>query len=211
MKLAKLYAVVSELRLHTNLAIGKDIAKHYNAKLYEWSDAAPFLTASLESMMQVFYIELDGFIGAFWNSQHTKVQQRQNESGSLARYLYLTERSVIKKRATELFESLLKEKWKELAMIHDARGKLGHFTALSERNSAYIPNDIDTREILDKLAEVLYLLGYQPGNKPHYIAVDNNHVASTQYVIDRIVKDKETVNMREKYNLARKDWFKSKL
>ncbi len=46
-------------------------------------------------------------------------------------------------------------------MVHDLRGKLAHFKKLDERSRVFVPGDIKTREILNKLAEILYLLGFR--------------------------------------------------
>jgi hypothetical protein len=74
---------MSELRLHTNIAIDRETADYYHNSLYNLGDYAPFLMASLESMRQVFYIELHGFIGAFWNTNRDCLEGRNNDKGSL--------------------------------------------------------------------------------------------------------------------------------
>lgn len=210
-KLNQLYAVVSELRLHTNTAVDANTAKYYHSRLYQYGDYGSFLTASLESMMQVFYIELDGFIGGYWDVTASVVKKRKNESGSLERYLYDGTRSKRKKSAQLAFEALLRDKSKELQMVHDARGVLGHFKKLKERNASFIPNDIDTREILDKLAEVIHLLGYQRLNEPDYIKINNAYVQSTQRVIDKLVSGEPNADgIRWSYLKARAKWFKGK-
>jgi hypothetical protein len=207
-KLIQLYAVVSELRLHTNRAVDVNIANYYRDKLYAWDDYAPFLAASMESMMQVFYIELDGFVGSFWDPTHRRVQQRDNDRGSLAAYLYDGTRITRKKSAKKAFESLLEHKASDLEMIHKIRHKLAHFEKLDERSNALVPGGTETREILNKLAEILYLLGFQRWNKPHYIKQDNNSSESTQKVVDRLVPDNEEAqNMRKDYIDARDRWF----
>lgn len=208
LKLVQLYSVMSELRLHTNKAVDTDTAKYYRGMLYVWDDYAPFLTASLESMMQVFYIELDGFIGAFWDKRQQRVQLRINEQGSLAAYLYDGTRTTRKKSAIKAFEVLLEHEVIKLEMIHNLRGKLAHFKKLDERSEAYAPGDTKTREILDKLAEVLYLLGFQIGNNPDYIHQDNGSSMSTQKVVDKLVGTNNKANdMRKAYIEARNKWF----
>ena len=208
LKLVQLYAVMSELRLHTNQAVDIDTSHYYHDKLYVWGDFGPFLTASLESMMQVFYIELDGFIGAFWDTSHGLKKLRQNEKGSLAAYLYDGTRIVRKKSAAEAFEALLKDEATELEMIHSLRGKLAHFKKLDERSSAFVPGDLKTREILNKLAEILYLLGFQRWHKPHCIKRDNEASESTQKLIDKLVSsDKKADNIRKIYIEARSNWL----
>lgn len=208
LKLIQLYAAMAELRLHTNKAVGSDIAEYYHDTLYVWGDSAPFLTASLESMMQVFYIELDGFIGAFWDKDQRRIRQRNNEHGSLAAYLYDGTRINRKKSATLAFENLLEQEADALEMIHKLRGKLAHFKELNERNTAFVPGDLKTREILNKLAEILYLLGFQRWNKPHYIEQNNDSSSSTQKVIDKLVATSQKSNsMRKAYTKAREKWF----
>lgn len=208
LKLIQLYAVVSELRLHTNKAVDADIAKYYHSVLYIWDDYAPFLTASTESMMQVFYIELDGFIGAFWDSKQRRVQPRDNEQGSLATYLYDGTRIARKKSAKAKFEALLEDRADDLKAIHESRHTLAHFKKLDERNKSLVPSDTKTREILNRLAEVLYLLGFQRWNRPHNIEQDNDSSGSTQRVIDRLVPvDKKAKDMRKTYAEARDKWF----
>jgi hypothetical protein len=93
-------------------------------------------------------------------------------------------------------------------MIHDARGKLAHFKKLDMRNAALVPGDKEIKSILDGLAEVLYLLGYQPSNKPHYTELDTNATNSTQAVIDKIISpyDKDG-KIRAKYMMHRSDWY----
>jgi hypothetical protein len=207
-KLNQLYAVMSELRLHTNMAVDKDAAKYYNNRLYLYGDYGSFLTASLESMMQVFFIELDGFIGSYWDEKNQAIKKRQNESGSLGRYLYDSTRSTRKKTAQVTFESLLKDKAKELLMIHEIRGILSHFTQLKERNQSFVPSDVDMREILDRLADVIYLLGYQRLNKPDYIEINNSYIQSTQHVIDKLVAgEPHADDIRWSYLKARSKWF----
>lgn len=207
-KLIQLYAAMSELRLHTNKSVDTDTAKYYHNKLYVWGDFGPFLTASIESMMQVFYIELDGFIGAFWNSTNGLLEQRRNEQGSLAAYLYDGTRTVRKKSARVAFEALLEHEADELKMIHDLRGKLAHFKKLDERCEAFVPGDVETREILNKLAKILYLLGFQRWNRPHYIEKKNNSSVSTQKVVAKLVfGDEKGEDMRKAYIEARDKWF----
>lgn len=207
LRLIQLYAVVSELRLHTNKAVNPDTAKYYNNKLYVWDDYGSFFAASTQSMMQVFYIELDGFIGAFWN-KNMRVQLRNNEHGSLAAYLYDGTRTARKKSAKAVFGALLQSRASELNMIHDTRGKLAHFKKLDMRNSALVPGDKETREILDELAKVLHLLGFQRWNKPHFIERDSDGATSTQAVIDKLVStDDKADMMREKYVDGRNKWF----
>lgn len=208
LKLIQLYAVMSELRLHTNKAISVQASKYYHDKLYTWGDFGPFLTASLESMMQVFYIELDGFVGAYWDSKQKCVKLRKYDQGSLSEYLYDGTRKIRKKTATDAFESLLQQGAEQLYMIHEARGKLAHFKKLDERSEAFVPNDIKTREILNKLAETLYLLGFQQWNKPHYIERDNDASESTQKLIDKLLlPDSKATAIRKTYLQGRAEWF----
>lgn len=211
LKLIRLYNVMAELRLHTNKGLDIDTAKYYHAKLFVWGSYAPFLNASLESMMQVFYIELDGFIGAYWNPANGGIQQRRYEHGSLAAYLYDGTRTTRKRKAVLEFESLLQLKEKELAMINNVRGNLAHFVKLNPRSKAFVPGDIEVREILDKIAEILFLLGYQRGNKPHYIEQDDESTESTQRVIDNLsAPDAKAIGMRQAYLKARSKWFSKK-
>lgn len=207
----QLYAVVSELRLHTNLGLDETTAKYYHAKLFTWSDYGSFLTASQESMLQVFYIELDGFIGAYWSLESQSVKRRKNDSGSLGQYLYENVRAKRKKSARTAFEAFLKDNEPEIAMIYALRGRLAHFTKLKDRNSAFAPNDVQIRAILDRLAEVIHLLGFQRWNTPNYLEQDSTYAASTQKVIDKLVgNDTKATQMRKLYLSARSKWFKSK-
>lgn len=208
LKLVKLYSVMSELRLHTNKAVDINTSKYYHDMLYVWDDYAPFLTASLDSMMQVFYIELDGFIGAYWDKEQQCVQKRKNEQGSLAEYLYDGTRTKRKKAAQDVFEAFLQQSTTDLEMIYQLRHKLAHFKKLSERNKALAPGGIKIRELLNKLAEILYLLGFQRWNRPHYIEQDNDATMSTQKVVDRLVStNKKASIMRKTYVDARSKWF----
>lgn len=207
-KLIQLYSVMSELRLHTNKAVSEDSAAYYHHALYRWNDYGPFLTASLESMMQVFYIELDGFIGGYWDQRSGRVQSRDNEEGSLTKYLYNNTRNTRKKSAKEAFETFLQEYAAELKMTNELRHKLAHFRKLNERNRTFAPGDLKVREILNKVAEVLFLLGFQRWNKPHYITQDNEAIASTQEVIDVLIADDDDAKkMREAYLKARNKWY----
>jgi hypothetical protein len=211
LKLMQLYAVVSELRLHTNLGVNEITARYYYSKLFAWSEYGSFLAASQEAMLQVFYIELSGYIGAFWNLKTESVKRRDYDSGSLGQYLYENKQTKRKKTALAAFESLLKEKEPEIAMIYVLRGNLAHFTKTKQRNGVFVPNDIQVREILDKLAEIIHLLGFQRWNKPDYFEHDNKYTTSTQKVIDSLVRDdKEANHMRKLYLSARSKWFKSK-
>lgn len=208
LKLIQLYAVMSELRLHTNKAISVQASKYYHDKLYTWGDFGPFLTASLESMMQVFYIELDGFVGGFWDSSQGHVKLRKHDQGSLAEYLYDGTRKARKKSATNKFELLLQQKAVELGMVHDMRGKLAHFKKLNERSEAFVPNDIKTRAILDELAEVIHLLGFQRWNQPHYIQHDNDASESVQKLVDKLLSpDIKAKAIRKTYLEGRTNWF----
>lgn len=208
-KLIQLYSVMSELRLHTNKAVSVDTSSYYWNKLYNLSDYSSFLTASMESMMQIFYIELDGLIGAFWDSRLGRTHLRADQ-GSLARYLYDGTRIGRKRKATAVFESLLQNKVGELNMIHSARHKLAHFEGLSVRNSALVPGGEEVREILNGLADVLFLLGFQRWNHPHYIEQDSKFTESTQEVIDQLLSDDgRSKKMRKEYLEARKKWFDS--
>lgn len=210
LKLVQLYSVMSELRLHTNKGVNIDTSKYYHSILYGWDDYAPFLTASLESMMQVFYIELDGFIGGFWDERQQRIRLRDNEQGSLAAYLYDGARTVRKKAAREAFETLLQQSAADLEMIRNLRYKLAHFKKLNERNNALAPGDIKIREIINKLAEILYLLGFQRWNTPHYIEQENDSSTSTQRVVDKLVAtNNKAVDMRKAYIEARNKWYDS--
>lgn len=207
-KLIQIFSVMSELRLHTNKSVNTSTADYYHHKLYVWGDYGHFLGASLGSMRQVFYIELDGFIGGYWDKKHKRLKKRNNEDGSLAWYFLDGKRATRKKAARELFESLLKDKSSELSMIRNARYKLAHYKMLADRNSALVPGGSETREILNGLAEVLYLLGYQRGNRPHYIEQDDDSTDSTQQVIDKLVgSDQKAESMRTTYAEARAKWF----
>lgn len=208
LKLTQLYSVFSELRLHTNKAISKETAEYYNKKLYIWGDSGAFLTASLESMMQVFYIELEGLIGAYWDPESSSVKLRKNEAGSLGSYLHDDKRTSRKKEAIERFEKLLKDEIVPLKKVNDVRHKLAHFQKLSARNKSIIPNDVETKRLLNGTAEVLFLLGYQKWNKPHYIEKDNEATESTQKTVDKLIEqDEKAVSMREKYLKKRGNWY----
>ena len=211
LKLMRLYSVLSELRLHTNKSVNADTAEFYYKSLYEWGDYNSVLGASLESMTAVFYIELDGFIGAYWNTDAQCAVRRRNEQGSLASYLYDGKRTERKKTAIDLFEKLLRDKSDDTNMIHDLRIKLAHFKKLKERNNALAPGDRKIREVMDLLAETLFLLGFQRWNKPHYGEKDNEYVKSTQDFIDKLLAGKpKTSEMRIKYHEAREKWYGSK-
>lgn len=208
LKLVQLYAIMSELQLHTNKAIDADTSKYYHDILFVWDDYAPFMTASLQSMMQIFYIELDGFIGAFWDDRQQRVRQRDNEQGSLGAYLNDGTRAVRKRSARQEFETFLQKSAGDLEMIRNLRYKLAHFKKLDERNSALAPGDIKIREILNKLAEIIYLLGFQKWNKPHYIEQDNDASTSSQRVVDKLVSaNSKASDMRKAYVEARNKWF----
>jgi len=208
LKLRQLYSAMSELRLHTNKAVDEEVASYYHAKLYTWGDCAPFLTASLESMMQVFYIELDGFIGAFWDVKKTKVVTRKNDQGSIGSYLYDESRTARKNSAKVIFEAFLKEESNELVMIHDTRHTLAHFEKLKVRNKSLVPGGTKIKEILDKLADILFLLGYRNGNKPHYVEDDDEAAVSVRKLVDRLIaNDEKSIDMREKYTEKRDEWL----
>jgi len=209
LKLTQLYSVFAELRLHTNKGISKETADYYYKKLYVWGDSAPFLTASLESMMQVFYIELEGFIGAYWDERVKAFKpKKKNETGSLGVYLYDGKWASRKKEAIERFEKLLKEEAVPLKKVNNTRHKLAHFKKLSERNKAVVPNDLETRRVLNGLAEVLYLLGFQRWNKPHYIDKNDEPTKSVQQTIDMLVSDDEKAKtIRKEYLKSRDNWY----
>lgn len=208
LKLVRLYSILSELRLHTNKAVNADTAEFYHKSLYEWGDYNSVLGASLESMTAVFYIELDGFIGAYWDTNTQRAVRRRNEQGSLASYLYNGKRSGRKRTAIDLFEKLIRDKSDDTNMIHELRIKLAHFKKLKERNNALAPGDRKIREVMDLLAETLYLLGFQRWNKPHYVEKDNEYIKSTQDFIDKILMDNpEAARMRTEYNAARERWY----
>ncbi len=210
LKLIRLYSVMSELRLHTNKEVDLDTAQYYYNVLYEWGDYGAFLGTSLESMTQTFYIELDGFIGGYWDKSKMKVIPRGNEHGSLSRYLYDGTRTKRKTSAIQLFETLLENETNNLEMMHDLRHNLAHFVKLKKRNSSQAPGDGKILEILNSLAEVLFLLGYRRWNKPHYVERDNKYTLSTQDLIDKLSRDKaKSKKMRQKYLEARKKWYAS--
>ncbi len=208
LKLMRLYSVMSELRLHTNKSVDADTAKYYQSVLYEWGDCSSFLGTSLESMTQAFYIELDGFIGGFWDSSAHEAVPRKYEHGSLAQYLYDGTRTIRKKSAIQLFENLLKNEADNLEMMHNLRHHLAHFVKLNKRNSSQAPGDRKIREILNSLADILFLLGFQRWNKPHYVEQDNEYVTSTQDLIDKLsAHNNKSADMRKKYLEARKKWY----
>lgn len=210
LKIVELYSVSAEIRLHTNKALGDEIANYYNQSLYIWlNEVATVLSTSLESMLQIYYIEIDGFVGAYWDGTKNKVRQRKFESGSLAMYLLDGTRKSRKKSAIVRLESLLKEESVGLELIHGMRQKLAHFNKLEDRNKTFVPSDVDMRRILNGLAEVLFLLGYQKLNKPHYISNSDKHSESVWYVLDKLINSRDKIRMRKKYNLARSNWFSS--
>lgn len=194
------------------MAVNIDTAEYYHKTLFEWGDYNSILSASLESMTTVFYIELDGFIGAYWDDNRQKiVSRKKNETGSLASYLYDGKRAKRKNTAIESFENLLKDKKDDLAMIHELRMKLAHFKELKERNSVLAPGDRKIRDVMDVLAETLHLLGFQRWNMPHYAETDNEYVKSTQDFIDKLLVERpKTTEMRKKYLEARKEWYGDK-
>lgn len=208
LKLVRLYSVMSELRLHTNKAVNADTANYYQSVLYEWGDYGAFLGTSLESMTQAFYIELDGFIGGYWDEPNQKIVPRKYEQGSLARYLYDGTQTARKKSGIQLFETLLKNEAGNLEMMHDLRRHLAHFVKLNKRNSSQAPGDRKIREILNSLAEILFLLGFQRWNRPHYVKQDNEYTTSTQNLIDKLSSDSDkSKEMRKKYLEAREKWY----
>lgn len=208
LKLIRLYSVVSELRLHTNKAVNSETADYYHKTLFEWGDYGSVLGATYESMMAVFYIELDGFVGAYWDDEKQRVIRRRNEQGSLGAYLYDGKRTDRKKSAIGTYEMLLKNEAEAVSMIHDLRINLAHFKKLKDRNNSLAPGDKKIREVMDKLADTLYLLGFQRWNKPHYVDKDNEYTKSTQDFIDKLLVGRPKVaEMRNKYLEARKKWY----
>jgi len=208
LKLVRLYSVLSELRLHTNKAVNADTAEFYHKSLYKWGDYNSILGATLESMTTAFYIELHGFIGAYWDEKLQHGVPRKNDQGSLGSYLYDGRRTERKKTAIVCFEKLLSDKKSDLRMIRELRLKLAHFEKLKERNNALAPGDRKIREVMDLLAETLYLLGFQRWNKPHYAEKDNEYIKSTQDFIDKLLAGRpKTTEMRVKYHEAREKWY----
>ena len=93
-------------------------------------------------------------------------------------------------------------------MMHGLRHHLAHFVKLKKRNSSEAPGDRKIREILNSLADILFLLGFRRWNKPHYVEQDNDYTASTQGLIDKLSSDYDkSEEMRKKYLEARKKWY----
>ncbi len=211
LKLMRLYSVLSELRLHTNKAVNADTAEFYHKSLYEWGDYNSILGTTLESMTTAFYIELHGFIGAYWDEKLEHGVPKKNDQGSLGSYLYDGRRTERKMTAIVCFEKMLSDKKSDLRLIRELRLKLAHFDKLKERNNALAPGDRKIREIMDLLAETLYLLGFQRWNKPHYAEINNKYTRSTQDFIDKLLVGRsKSTEMRKKYLEAREQWYGSK-
>jgi hypothetical protein len=95
-------------------------------------------------------------------------------------------------------------------MVYELRGNLAHFSKLKDRNNSFAPGDIDIREILNKLAEIMYLLGFQKWNTPHYVEQDSTYTESTQKAVDALLSSREdSQEMRSRYIEARNKWFGS--
>jgi hypothetical protein len=211
LKLMRLYSVLSELRLHTNKAVNANTAEFYYKSLYEWGDYNSVLGATIESMTTAFYIELHGFIGAYWDDKLQHGVPRENDQGSLGSYLYDGRRTKRKKTAIVCFEKLLSGKEYDLLMIRELRLKLAHFEKLKERNNALVPGDRKIREIMNLLAETLYLLGFQRWNNPHYAEKDNEYVKATQNFVDKLLEgSSKSDEIRKKYLKAREKWYGDK-
>ena len=207
-RLVKMYSVMSELNLHINQGIDATTAQYYYIHIFDMGMAPDFFNMSLLSMRQIFYIELNGFIGCYW--LQNKVNLRNNDSGSLAKYLYDGTQIKRKKTAKDKFEKLLQNHKEPIKKIHDLRTNLGHFVDLDVRNSTLLPSEIETRNILNDLAETLYLLGFHKlgYNTPHYVEEDGDITKSIQLVIDKVIYGyKQKSNMRKKYLNGRKKWF----
>jgi hypothetical protein len=207
LKLVQLFAAFSELRLHTNIQVGENVAKYYHSQIWEWGDYAPFFTASLESMRQVFYIELHGFLGGYWDAETSEVKGSSGDEGSLYKYLYNSKRTGRKQKAKERFGSLLQTEADALGRLYELRKHLAHFEKLNKRNSRLLISDAETKRILDGTAEVIYLLGFRRWNMPGYYEDDNHASQSVQLLIDAIVTDDKSAAMREEYLSGRKVWI----
>jgi len=110
MQLRQLYSVMLELNLHITKAVSSETAKYYDQVLFNLGYSPDFFKSSLKSMRQVFYIELNGFIDAFWCDEEQKLKCRKNDTGSLYKYLYDGTRQKRKKLHSRDLKNLL-EKW----------------------------------------------------------------------------------------------------
>lgn len=210
LKLVQLYSVFSELRLHTNKTVNVETAGYYHTKLFTFGDYASFFTASLGSMRQVFYIELNGFIGVHWASEDRSINKRRYETGSLGHYLYDGKRINGKKKSKVKFEEMLDIEAGALNRLHDLRGVLSHFKKLDERNTQLVISDAETQRILNNIADILHLLGYQRWNEPYYYKFDSDASHSVQKLIDDLTEDDaKSKNMRIKYLQSRTQWHNS--
>lgn len=206
LELLRLYSTVSELRLHTNAAIDSDIARFYLSRVI--NKYPGFFVPALDSMRSYFYIALKGYIGAYYEKQTDTVKLTKTDKYSLAKYLRDGTRISRKRKALKVFESMVKNNKKELELLKNLRHSVAHFETKVSINSKMIFGDSKTIQILNSLGDVLYLLGYQPGNKPHHFSYDNNYADEVRSLIDDLNPSSEEYSvLRLQYLTKRLEWI----
>ena len=206
-KILLLYSTLSELRLHTNIQVSKEASGYYVRKVM--NKYPGFFIPAMESMRKMFYISLYSYIGAYVG-KGDKVMLRSSDKGSLANYLYSGTRRARKAKAVQEFEFMCLSHRKELEYLHKLRQSLAHYENEKITGGHLIFGDTETIEILNHLAEVLYLLGYQRGNKLDKFSYDNNHAMDVRGVLDSVAHDSPLKQeMRKRFNSKREEWIRS--
>lgn len=206
LELIRLYASMSELRLHTNIAVDPDLAKYYsNRAINQYSG---FFAPAIESMRRSFYVSLKSFVGAYYDNSSKKVKCTKMDASSLAQYLYDGKRKSRKSNAVKKFESLVIGNKAELALLKNLRDSISHFEKKATTNNLIIFGELKTIELINGLGDVLYLLGYHLGNKPHHFSYNNEYAKEIASMIDMILGDDEDkAANREKYVIKRAEWI----
>lgn len=206
LELLRLYSTISELRLHTNSAIDSGIARFYLNRVI--NNYPGFFVPALDSMRSYFYIALRSYIGAYYERQTDAVRLTKTDKYSLGKYLNDGSRLTRKKKALKAFEGMVKNNKKELELLKNLRHSVAHFETKVSINSKMIFGDSKTIQILNSLGDVLYLLGYQPGNKPHHFSYDNNYADEVRSLIDELSpSNKEYSDLRSQYLKKRLEWI----
>jgi hypothetical protein len=204
-ELLRLYSTMSELRLHTNTRVDPNIAKYYlNKVLCRYPH---FFVPSLESMRKYFYIALKGYIGAYYKAG--KVELTLSNAYSLGQYLNDGKQMARKRAAKKKFDELIRDFGEEINLLKNVRDSVSHYDMVRSTNALFIFSEAKTIEILNRLGDILYLLGYRTGNTPRHFNYTNEYAEDVRDVIDHMLaNDKDASRVRAEYLKKRDAWIK---
>lgn len=197
------FGAMVELQLHVSPSVDPTASRYYARVLNNYG--ALFVPV-INSIKQSFYIELYGYIGAYYDKKTETVKVKLDKDvGSLGRALETEFKH--NNAAKEMFDTFIISQQNNLCLLYDLRKALSHVDVFNKRNDEIILNYDNVKSILDGIADIIFGLGCKSGNNPRYYEDFNDSSRAVICVIDKLTVGKDAASVRERYNLARKKWM----